>query len=173
MTINEQIEQAALAVQLDPALVSALVSVESAGNQWAWNPEPQYRYLWDVKRNAPFRALSQSEIASKVPPADFPTLAGDRDQEFWAQQASWGLMQIMGAVAREIGFRGDYLTQLCQPEANLLIGCKKLSQLLVWANGNVTQALAAWNGGKGGNTIEPFRNQAYADKVTKELRLHM
>ena len=87
---------------LPPLLITALVEQESAGDPYAWNPEPRYRYLWDVKRNAPFRTPTEAERASEIPPHDFPTLGGDRDQEWWGQQASWGLMQVMGAVAREL-----------------------------------------------------------------------
>lgn len=114
---------------LPRALVAAIVEAESAGEPWAWNPEPRYRYLWDVKRLRPFRALTPEEIRSEVPPADFPALAGDRDQEWWAQRASWGLMQVMGAVAREAGFRGPWLPAILEVQANLDLGCKHLARL--------------------------------------------
>lgn len=150
---------------LDPLIVKSLVLVESGGYTWAWNPEPRYRYLWDVKRDAAFRRLTEAEIASKTPPEGFYAVQGDRDQEFWAQQASWGLMQVMGAVAREMGFKGPYLPQLCEPSVGVEIGCLYLARLLKWANGNIAQALAAYNGGFEGNRVEPFRNQAYVTKV--------
>src|SRR5688572_17064220 len=89
---------------LPATLVFGVCAVESSDNPYAWNPEPKYRYLWDVRRNKPFRALASYEVDSKVPPSDFFGKSGDRDQEWWAQQASWGLMQVMGAVARERGF---------------------------------------------------------------------
>lgn len=150
---------------LDPKLVKALVLVESGGNPWAWNPEPRYRYLWDVRANAPFRALTGAEISSEAPPADFPTMAGDRDQEWWGQSASWGVCQVMGAVARERGFQRPYLTELLDPSLCLSIACAHLAGLLRWANGDVEQALAAYNGGRGGNETRPFRNADYAAKV--------
>jgi soluble lytic murein transglycosylase-like protein len=37
--------------------------------------------------------------------------------------------------------------------------------LLRWADGDEERALAAYNGGKGGNSVRPFRNAAYAAKV--------
>lgn len=114
---------------LPRALVAAIVTVESAGEPWAWNPEPRYRYLWDVKRGAPFRDLAPDEIASSAPPRDFPTLAGDPDQEWWAQRASWGLMQVMGAVARERGFRGPWLPAILEVPMNLDLGCRHLAGL--------------------------------------------
>lgn len=150
---------------LDPKIVAALVMTESGGNPWAWNPEPRYHYFWDVKHNQPFRVLTSAEVALKSPPADFTAKSGDPDQEWWGQQASWGLMQVMGAVAREIGFAGPYLTELCDPVKNLVIGCRRFSRLLEWSQGNTAQALAAYNGGEGGNASAPFRNQAYANLV--------
>lgn len=135
--------------RLPPELIEAVVLQESGGDPFAWNPEPRYRWLWNVRTNKPFRSLTSAEQVSEVPPADFPTLAGDRDQEFWAQQASWGLMQIMGALGRELGCRWPYLTKLLQVELNLQYGCAHLGGLLRWANGKHDLALAAYNGGKG------------------------
>src|SRR5690348_13997974 len=101
--------------RLDPALIIAIIWQESAGLQWAYRPEPRYRWFWDVKADKPFRQPTADEIESEVAPADFPSLSGNRNQEWWAQQASWGLMQIMGAAAREQNFKGLYLTELCDP----------------------------------------------------------
>jgi soluble lytic murein transglycosylase-like protein len=156
--------------ELDVRVVAALIEQESGGNQYAYNPEPRYRYLWDVRRNGPFRELTLTETASKFPPKDFGSLIGDPDQEFWAQQASWGLMQIMGAVARGHGCRVPYLTELTDEAVNLEYGCMHLAQQLKWAKGNVTQALAAYNGGRAGNGKEPFRNAEYAHKVQQRMR---
>jgi len=167
---QELISQAAATFRLRADVLTAQVYVESGGNAYAWNPEPAYRYLWDVKRGQPFRILTEEERTSEIAPADFPTLAGDRDQEFWAQQASWGLLQVMGALARERHFTGPYLTELVDPLVNIGLAAGHLSDLVVWAQGDYTQALAAYNGGRGGNTHPPFRNQAYADRVFTELR---
>jgi transglycosylase-like protein with SLT domain len=164
------IRETALRHNLLPATVMGLVSVESNGNPWAWNPEPRYRYFWDVRKRAPFRPVSQLELSTEVPPDDFPTLAGDRDQEWWGQQASWGLMQIMGARARENGFVGLYLTELCSPSVNLDLGCHALAQDLRWAGGDYERALAGYNGGHSGNSTRPFRNQSYATKVLNATR---
>lgn len=165
MDFTAEIAQSAKTFHLDVQTLTAQIRVESQGNPWAYNPEPVYHYLWNVHTKSPFRTMSAAEISSDVPPKDFPTLIGDPDQEFWAQRASFGLLQIMGAVAREQGFVGPYLTELCDPVLNLSLGCAKLADLLLWANGNLTQALCAYNGGKGGNSVAPFRNQAYADRV--------
>jgi soluble lytic murein transglycosylase-like protein len=162
---QDKINVAADAHHVDPMLVAGLVSVESNFNPWAWNPEPKYRYFWDVRLNKPFRTLTVGEIISEEPPVDFHAFAGDADQEWWAQQASWGLMQIMGALARERGFKEDYLTKLNDPSTNLDLGCGVLADLLKWAGNDTEQALAAYNGGKVGNQRRPFYNTLYAAKV--------
>jgi hypothetical protein len=161
-----EVEHAARKHQLDPDLVESVCRVESDGHRWAWNPEPHYRYLWNVKTQRPFRALTATERASETPPADFPCLAGDRDQEFWGQQASWGLMQVMGAVAREYGFQEPYLSQLCEVRYGLEFGCTVLAARLRWAKGDQAKALAAYNAGQGG-----WENgQGYAVKVLTRLK---
>ena len=144
-------------------LLRALVRQESSGDPWAYNPEPRYAYLWDVKHGRPFRRLNGPEAAMSVPPEDFPAPAPyvDRDAEGWGQRASWGLCQVMGAVAREHGFRGDYLSQLCDVATGLDYGAKHLARLLHGAKGDVGLALARYNGGG----MPGPAAQAYAVKV--------
>ena len=36
-------------------LVAAICAKESSFISHAWNPEPKYRYLWDVSKGKPFR----------------------------------------------------------------------------------------------------------------------
>jgi soluble lytic murein transglycosylase-like protein len=163
---------------LDPDLVQGLAEQESNYRAWAYNPEPRYKYLWDVKRGRPFRALTPIEVVSKFPPKDFPAPVGtDPDQEFWAQQASWGLLQVMGAVARQMGFVGPFLTELCTVPINLDLGCAYLGSLLRQMSERaaagiskpvvIASALAAWNGGPAGNAPDAIadRNHAYAAEV--------
>ncbi len=80
---------------------------------------------------------------------------------------SFGLLQVMAMVAYERGFAGRP-EELFQPEIGLEWGCKQLRWLLNWANGNEIQALAGFNGGKGGNFQAPYRNQAYVSRVYAE-----
>lgn len=133
---------------IDPRLVEAVVTKESSGDPWAWNPEPPYRYLWDVRKNRAFRPLTPVERTSEAPPTDFSSLVGDRDHEWWGQQASWGLMQVMGAVARELQCRAPYLSILCLPQQGLNYGCKHLASQLRWAQGDEAKALSAYNAGR-------------------------
>ena len=164
---RDQAAAAAAAAGLPPALVLAVIECESSGRAHAWNPEPPYRYLWDVKAKRPFRQLTPSEIKSEIPPDDFPAWPGQpRDAEWWGQQASWGLMQVMGGVAREMGFAGDMHPALCtDPAEGLRAGCAYLAVCMRrW--GSVFRAVAAYNAGS--PRLVPggaFINQVYVDKV--------
>ena len=156
------IGRAAVKHQLPIGLVRAVVHVESSGDPWAMNAEGAYRYLWDVTRNAPFRRLNGHEAAMSTPPEDFPSLLpADRDTEWAGQRASWGLMQVMGAVAREHGFTGPFLTELCDVATGLEYGGRHLARLLRGAKGDVALALARYNGGG----LPNERAWAYARKV--------
>jgi len=132
--------------ELDVYLLAAFVMQESGGETSAWNPEPKYRYLWDVRDWKPFRTLTADENASEIPPADFHKLGGQLDQEWWGQQASWGLMQVMGAVAREHGFREIFFTKLCNMDVGLAYGARHLAGL--FARGfDMQDAISAYNAG--------------------------
>ena len=163
---TELIRSTANVYGIDANLLEAVVIKESSGNPWAWNPEPAYRYLWDVRKGRPFRPLTSAEVRAKFPPADFPALVGDSDHEWWGQQASWGLLQLMGAVARELGYKAPYLPSLCNPATNLTWGAKHLSARLQWAGGDKRTALAGYNAGTaGGPTGALARAGTYPDKV--------
>jgi len=77
---------------------------------------------------------------------------------------SFGLLQILLETAMEIGFDGRP-EDLFEPHIGLAWGAKHLAALLAWADGDLMRALAAFNGGKAGNSVRPFRNQQYADTV--------
>jgi soluble lytic murein transglycosylase-like protein len=113
---------AAAAHELDPALVCAVVEQESAWDAHAIRYEPAFRSRYV----APLGLPPTEEVARSI---------------------SWGLMQVMGQVAREHGFRGKFLSALCDPAAGLDIGCAVLAAKLSSAADNVDRALELWNGG--------------------------
>ncbi len=165
--LRNAITDACIRFGLPESLIYAMVQVESAGDISAWNPEPPYRWLWDVRRNAPFRPLTAAERVSEVPPGDFPTLAGDRDAEWWGQQASWGPLQVMGGVAREHGFRGHF-PGLCQAGDGVHYGVKHLHSLRRRFLGKHGWAgvVAAYNAGSPRHSDDGrWVNQGYVDKV--------
>jgi soluble lytic murein transglycosylase-like protein len=65
-------------------------------------------------------------------------------------------MQVMGQTARERGFSGKFLSELCDPATGLDAGCELFAHKLAVAGGKVEHALALWNGGA---------NPSYASQV--------
>jgi soluble lytic murein transglycosylase-like protein len=127
--------KAAAAQSLDPALVCAVVEQESAWNPCAIRYEPLFfaKYVASLYTNNKVSAT-----------------------EAYARGFSWGLMQVMGQVARETGFDALFLSALCDPEQGLAIGCKVLRKKFDATAGDTARALLAWNGGG---------NPAYAAQV--------
>lgn len=93
---------------LDPALVCAVVEQESSWDAHAIRYEPAFR----ARYVAPLALPPTEEIARSI---------------------SWGLLQVMGQVAREHGFRGKFLSALCDPATGLDIGCQVLAAKLAAA----------------------------------------
>jgi soluble lytic murein transglycosylase-like protein len=123
---------AAEAHQLDAALVCAICEQESAWNPWAIRYEPAFFTHYVAPQ------LAVGKISST---------------EAQARAFSWGLMQVMGQVAREHGFgaasstNASPLAQLCDPACGLEIGCIVFAAKLAVAHGDATRALQLWNGG--------------------------
>ncbi len=134
MTKNDLIaiaRAAAVNAGVDPALVCAVCHHESAGwKQYATRYEPGFyrRYIEPMKDVQVFGAVSQ-------------------DTERQGRAFSYGLMQIMGQVARELGFQGEFLAELTDPLTNVTYGIKRLKKALDKKNGNVREALLDYNGG--------------------------
>ena len=117
---------AAAASGLDGALVCAMVEQESSWNRWAIRYEPQF-YSRYVTPLIALERLSETEARARA--------------------TSWGLLQVMGQVAREHGFSGASLAELCDPVCGLELGCKVLGEMLGAGNADVAVALRRWNGG--------------------------
>lgn len=145
---------------LDPYLVAAVCLRESNGNTWAirveferekegmswWN---RWRYLLDPLKYA-------REILSTT------------ETEIIAQSTSFGLLQVMGTVAREYGFKG-WLTQLCEPSVGLEFGCRHLSAKV--KKYGLEDGISAYNAGSPTNQnhsyVEWILNKR--DQLKKEL----
>lgn len=166
------IDAAAAKHGIDSKVLCGQIQVESAGNPLAVRFEPHYRYLWDLRLGKPFRTLDESELLRRRAPADFYGHGGNHEQEWALQSCSLGLAQLMGAVARELGFTGPFLSALLTPDVNVEYQCRKLRTDLKWSGGDIRSALAAFNGGRKGN--QPggaLRNEAYVKKVEAAMRL--
>lgn len=151
---------------LDPVVLAALVWKESAGDRHAIRHEPGYRWLWDTYNWKPFRRLEVVEMFRSAPPDDFRGPTGASAPTEWAaQRTSWGLCQVMGAVARERGFRGPFLSSLMEPEIGMEYGALHLSALL--RRWELADALSAYNAGAPTETndatyVRPILRQAEA-----------
>lgn len=123
---------------LTAPLVCAVCEQESSWNVWASRYEPEFerRYLaaW-----------------------------GSNPTEQKHRATSWGLMQVMGQTARELGYN-HLLPALCDPENGLDLGCKKLRQCLDAVGGDFTAALLRYNGGS--NQNYPVQVLARLDRYT-------
>jgi soluble lytic murein transglycosylase-like protein len=132
---------------LAPALVCAVIEQESAWNTWAVRYEPAFlsRYV------APLYTAGKLSAT-----------------ETYTRAMSWGLMQVMGQVAREAGFKDASLAALCDPATGVEFGCRVLAAKLARAKGDVSAALLAWNGGANANYAAEVlaRQRNYSARAT-------
>ncbi len=137
---------------LDPLLVKAIVLQESSGNPFVVRYEPKWKYAFECRGFAQMIGLGCTE-----------------DTERMGQMSSWGLMQVMGTVARELGFRG-WFSQLCDPTIGIKFGCKKLRKLADRYS-DEHDIVAAYNAGSAiKNAGGMYINQRYVDEVFQKLR---
>lgn len=122
----ELIRKWAVKYSLDPALVAAVCEQESSWNQWAVRYEPLFfsHYIQPLVNTNVIHTMTEAIMRA----------------------TSWGLGQIMGQVARELGFKGKYLSELCDPEIGLDFCCKKL-KMCIDATSETLAALQTYNGG--------------------------
>lgn len=111
----------------DVALVCALIEHESSWNTFSIRYEPGFfsRYVEQQK--------------------------GLTATEAYARSCSWGLMQLMGQTAREIGFQDKFLSFLCDPDIGIDYGCKQFRHCVNRHPNDEKAALLAYNGGSDSN----------------------
>lgn len=114
---------AALNHGIDPALVCSVCTHESNWQSYAVRYEAGFyrRYIDSMK--------------------------GLSDTEKTMRATSFGLMQVMGQTARELGFDRPFLTELLDPLNAANFGCKKLRNELAKNGQDITAALLGYNGG--------------------------
>jgi soluble lytic murein transglycosylase-like protein len=137
---------------IDPKLLRAIVQVESSARPYASRYEPQTtRYIRDAYQYARVAGVTAETENSH-------------------QQTSWGLMQVMGFTAREMGFEGN-LPELCMPENGIDYGARYLKKLqerygkpgtLEWDE----RVVASYNAGSPRKGADgKFVNDSYLKKV--------
>lgn len=134
---------------LDVEYIEAIIAVESAGQTYVTRYEPGFNYF-------------------EMPEYWANKLCQSVDTEVNGQKISYGLMQVMGGTARHVGFSG-YFPELCIPSVGIHFGCLVFSKKL-HKYGSYVDAVAAYNAGKVTKVGENYINQAYVDKVLRQLR---
>lgn len=140
------IESAAQRHGLGACVLAGLVAQESAGDTWATRPEPLYKWLF-------------GDDSHERPRLKLPSLRRLVKLDLYEQRISFGLCQVMGAVAREHGWDG-WLTELCRPEIGLEYGARHLAWCLKRAGGDLAGGLLKYNGG--GDKSYPQKVQQWA-----------
>jgi len=121
----------------------AVIEVESGGVPAACRFEPR----WTL-------------VSCKVPRPGGCSRATEQS----LQAHSWGLMQIMGTTARDLGFEG-WLTGLLVPEVNVGVGLNLLARH-AFRYGWVPQSVfAAYNAGRAKIVNGQYTNQKYVDRA--------
>ena len=131
--------------KLDPVLVAAFCMLESAGYPLAVRIELHLQYYLYLKKYATVNRITETT---------------EKAMQAW----SWGLMQVMGSVAREHGYAGP-LQRLCEPELGIRYGCKHLAKFKA-RHENEHDVIAAYNAGTPVRTLDgKYKNAQYVSKV--------
>lgn len=146
------IREIARTLSVDPDLAQAIATIESNCDFLAVRFEPKW---------VTFLNVSQYSWESRISPMTEQVL----------QAMSWGPLQIMGTVCREMGFKGKLVELASQPNLSIHYGCLKIKSCLERYNGSLPHAISAYNAGSAIRTIpdKGFSNQDYVNRVTAEL----
>lgn len=137
--LTTYLKEAALIEGVPWELVKAVCRAESSFDQYAMRYEPHYKWLVGAETITPTERVGQ--------------------------MTSWGLMQVMGAVAREYGFAG-YFPRLCEPGVGLHYGMRHLKKFYDKYR-NWPDSIASYNAGRPVRTDGRYVNQPYVDKVLR------
>jgi soluble lytic murein transglycosylase-like protein len=146
LQIQTLIKASAQSIGLPTSICLAIAEQESSFIPEAMRYEPKWRYL-----------LNESSFAS--------SLKITVETERQLQKFSYGLYQVMGSVARELGF-SDMLPLLLEPHINIAIGLKKLKALSI-KHKDVDLYISAYNAGSGGIGTNPSYVKSVLDKAKK------
>lgn len=146
--INKIIEEHAKLFDLDANLIKAIIKIESNFDTFALRYEKNFRYLVNPQRFAiRFNVTTETETA--------------------LQRFSYGLMQIMGAVAREHNFP-NRLMELLDPINNIMYGCMHLAKFKK-KYPEMSDYVSSYNQGSPRKTTTGlYVNQDYVKKVMAE-----
>lgn len=151
-SIRELISSVAANHGVDDNYLYSLVMVESAGKPWVSRIEYHYPYLVTPKLYSQKLGITEST-------------------EVMNQRTSYGLVQIMGGVARELGWQ-SHLPKIFTPHINLNLGLTLIKKLMKKYDDDMDKVSAAYNWGHASmdRTTGKFKNQSYVDKINKIYR---
>jgi soluble lytic murein transglycosylase-like protein len=139
---------------IDPILVKAIIRQESNWNQYSLRYEAGWKYL--------------------LKPEGYAKLLGITEEtEIQSQKMSWGLGQVMGSVARELGFKME-MGNLFEPVHNVEYICLLIKSLEHKAK-TIPEILACYNSGLGALINKKdglFHNQKYVDSALAFYNLY-
>lgn len=147
-TYDKQIIASAESFKINPFLILSIAKVESGHRANAVRYEKGYKWIKNPAKHAHRHNIT-------------------KDTEVVLQQMSWGILQIMGATARDLGYNG-FIPELLVPEVGVHWGVKYLARLLKKYD-KMEDAIASYNAGSvRKNEDGTYENQTYVDKVMKE-----
>jgi len=127
-------------VRVDPSVVYGVCVKESRLEPAACRYEPHYKWLFQPDSVKPAICSEATEIIM--------------------QKISWGLMQVMGAVYRELGYRGWLSEITADVDAQLMYGCLHLADKI--GRHGLRGGLSAYNAGS-----PTDKNRGYVDDVLR------
>lgn len=140
---------------IEPRLLKAIATAESSLSPNAIRFEPAFNYLKDVEVFAKQTGVSV-------------------DTERMLQRCSFGLVQIMGGTARDLGYSGPLAAFISDPAAALSYGARYLVSLysrygvVGQAKGWAEPVVAAYNAGSARKGSEgKWENEGYVRRVEK------
>lgn len=143
-----EISEVADQKNFDPLLIASIVSVESDGDHYASRYEDHYRWLVD-----PDKFAKENQITYQT--------------EVIFQKTSFGLMQVMGANFREMGYPCNLSTLASRKRLALEYGVDFFKKL-VHKYDSIDDALSAYNQGTPRkNALGEYQNQHYVDKINE------
>lgn len=119
---------------LPSGVIAAVVGQESNGYPWSGRYEPGF-FAHSIA------GKTRSDLGGL-----WPVDINETTERQW-RATSWGLMQIMGQVARELGFPFQALSQLCDPVLGVHYGAAHLAHQYRRYGGDLKKALSAYNAG--------------------------
>lgn len=154
---RSELVQAAHRHQVPAALLAGVVQEESRFEQYAERTEPAYLKNPKIRRLARTWSKRHGGIPTSL------TEQTDRAR-------SYGLMQVMGEVAREQGYDSTYLANLFNADDAIDQGALLLKKLLLRYGTDTLAAISSYNQGSPRQAHGTFANARYVYRVSVAWR---